>query len=32
MLENALSAVYLLKGLMDFNQTCAHILLGDAKK
>ena len=31
LLKNALSAIYLLKGLMDFNQTCTDMSLGDAK-
>ena len=32
MLKNALSALYLLKGWMDFNKTCTGISLGDAKE
>ena len=31
MLKNALSALYLLKGWMDFNQICTDISLGNAK-
>ena len=29
MLKNALYALYLLKGLMDFYQTCIDISVGD---
>ena len=32
MLKNALSAPYVLKRTMDFNQTCIDILLGDLCK
>ena len=32
MLKNALSAPIFLKRLMDFNQTCTDISLGDAKE
>ena len=29
MLKNSLSTLYLLKGWIDFNQTCTDISLGD---
>ena len=32
MLKNAISALCLLEGFMDFNQTCTDISLSDAKE
>ena len=32
MLKNVLSALYLLKGRTDFNQTCTDISFGDAEE
>ena len=32
MLKNALFALFLLKGWMDFNQTCTDMSFGDGKE